>query len=198
MNEDLTNILIEELLQNPGIKAVHNFTPKIYLFKEVLMSDISEQSERFYEKLPHKSQTLVESEMRYYSLSLRRLLRNRNAKDFELTPTKAAYERLLSKLGIYSSDAMTRSLRLDQDIVNMMSACEHPFSVLGKLQTYEIGRENVLLRRTRPILLIADSGRGDRARIESWETANQKYEEEKGILSTFKPIRHDEYIQALV
>jgi len=189
MDREIAGKLVKELKKHRGLIAIDE-----ELFLDVLVSSEVPKSSRFYEKLPYKQQAVEESN-RYYYFSLRRLLRNRRAKDYQLSRWKKSYEAIASTFGIYSSDALNRNLRTDSTLIDMMAICEEPFSLLGKFQTYDFDNPNeTLFIVTRPVLIIP--GAKDMEKIYNWEEANTTYEKEvrlMGFLPTQKRIPSQEY-----
>ncbi len=188
MDRKIAETLVSEL-------GIHGslVTPDSELFLNELVSVDVPESSRFYEVLPGKQQ-LVEENGRYHSLSLRRVLRNRNAKDYQLSQWKKAYEAIASVFGAYSSDALSRNLRADGTLVEMMAGCDEPFSLLGKFQSYDFDNPDAtLFIVTRPVLVIP--GAKDMKPIHDWEKANTTYEKEVGLLFRYpKRIKPQEYL----
>jgi hypothetical protein len=153
------------------------------LFLNELVSVDVPQSSRFYEVTPGKRQ-LVEGTGSYHNLSLRRVLRNENARNYQLSQWKKAYETVLSAFGAYSSDALSRNLRADRTLVDMMANCKEPFSLLGKLESYDFDNpDDCLFIVTRPVLVVP--GAKDRNPIYEWEEANTTYEKEVRLMGLF-------------
>lgn len=174
MDIKIAESLLSELGRHSGI-----VTPDRRLFLDILVSTDVPESSRFYEGLPDKQQ-LVQETGRYHFLSLRRVLRNRNARSYQLSQWKKAYESITSVFGAYSSDALSRNLRTNRDLVEMMAECREPFSLLGKFQTYDFDNpDETLYMVTQPVLVIP--GAKDTKSICDWETANTIYEKEVGL-----------------
>jgi hypothetical protein len=121
-------------------------------------------------------------------------LRNYNAKNAQLSGGKKALNSVIAALGIYSSDALTREILSDSELVALMDASTLPFSLLWKFETYDSSNPNkILYRKTQPILIIP--GVADWRPIARWEQENTTYEKEKGFfLKTFKRIDKTEYL----
>ncbi len=188
MDRKIAETLVSELGRHEGL-----VTPDKGLFLDVLISADVPESSRFYEVLPDKQQ-LVDETGRYHYLSLRRVLRNRNARHYQLSQWKKTYEAIVSAFGAYSSDALSRNLRADKTLVEMMARCEEPFSLLGKFQTYDFDNpDETLFILTRPVLVIP--GAKDTKPIYDWEKANTRYEKEVGVfLRHPKRIKPQEYL----
>jgi hypothetical protein len=188
MDRKVAETLVSEL----G-RQVRIVTPDNELFLDVLVSADVPESSRFYEVLPDKQQ-LVQEIGRYHYLSLRRVLRNGNARDYQISQWKKAYEAIASAFGAYSSDALSRNLRADGTLVDMMARCEEPFSLLGKFQLYDFDNpDETLFIVTRPVLVIP--GAKDMNPIHDWEEANTTYEKEVGLLFRHpKRIKPQEYL----
>jgi len=174
MDRKVAETLVSEL----G-RQVRIVTPNKELFLDVLVSADVPESSRFYEFLPDKRQSVQETG-RYHSLSLRRVLRNRNARDYQLSRWKI-------------SDTLVRNLGSDGKLVEMMSRCEEPFSLLGKFQSYNFDNpDEKLFVVTRPVLVIP--GAKNMKPIHDWEEANLIYEKEVGFFSKYlKRIKPQEY-----
>ena len=189
MDRQLAEGLVNELRKHSGI-----VTPDRELFLNMLASTNVVESSRFCEVLPD-TQQLVEEPDRYHYLSMRRLLRNENARDYQLSQWKRACEAIGSAFGVYSSDVLSRTLRADRGLIEMMATCGEPFSLLGKLQTYDSDNfDNILFVITRPILVVP--GVRDMKRVYDWEEANATYETEIrlfGLLPIQKRIKPQDY-----
>lgn len=189
MDRKIAERLINELSKHSEIVS-----PDRKLFLDILISTDIPESSRFYEQLPDKRQ-LVEETDRYHYLSLRRVLRNRNARDYRLSQRKKNYEAVASALGLYSSDVLSRNLRVNKDLVEIMAECQEPFSLLGKFKTYDHGNpDETLFVVTRPILVIPNVE--NREPIYAWEKANTIYEKEirTFIIPIAKKIKPQEYL----
>jgi hypothetical protein len=162
------------------------------LFLDVLVEANIPESARFSEELPNNQQTISEAD-RYHYLSLRRVLRNGNARSYQLSGAKKALARILGALGIYSSDVLTRGLRSDPEIVELMNSSTSSFSLLGKFETYDSSNPEALFRKTQPFIIIP--GAKNWVPLARREYENTVYEKESGfILKTFKQIDKREYI----
>ncbi len=189
MDRKIAETLVDELGRHGSLVTLDS---ELFL-NELVSADVPESS-KFYEVLPGKRQ-LVEETGRNHYLSLRRVLRNRNARDYQLSQWKKAYETIASAFGVYSSDALSRNLRVDGNLVEIMSRSEQPFSLLGKFQSYDFDNPNdILFVITRPVLVIP--GAKDMKPIHDWEEANTTYEKEvrfMGLFPTQKRIKPQEY-----
>ena len=68
-------------------------------------------------------------------------------------------------------------MRANKNLVEIMARNDHPFSLLGKLQTYDFGNpDEDLFVITKPVLVIP--GAEDSKLIDDWEEANTTYEKE--------------------
>lgn len=189
MDTKIAERLVGELGRHGGI-----IIPDNELFLPILVSADVPESSRFYETLPCRRQLAQETGCCHY-LSLRKILRNRNARKYQLSQLKKAYEAVASAIGAYSSDALTRNLRADAALLEMMEGCEEPFSLLGKFQTYDYDNpDGTLFVVTRPVLVIP--GAKNTMPIQSWEEANTTYEKEVGIFRHNKRVRPQEYFSS--
>ena len=189
MYKEEANILVDSLKKHSGI-----IPPNSEMFFDILVNAYIPKSSRFYESLPDKQQLLEETN-RYHYLSLRRVLRNRNARNYQLSGLKQAYEAIASALKIYSSDVLSRRLRADKELVEMMAESRHPFSLLGKFQTYDYDNpDERLFIETRPVLVIPDAK--DITKILKWEEANIVREEEVWPFRHRIKIKPQEYFSA--
>src|SRR5574341_1538563 len=84
-------------------------------FLEMLVAAEIPESSRFSEELPGKQQVINEGD-RYHYLSLRRVLRNSNARNYELSGAKRIWAAALTAFGIYSSETLTRKIRGDSEL----------------------------------------------------------------------------------
>lgn len=188
MDEGVAETLVGELVRHSGIITLDK-----NLFLDLLVSTDVQESSRFYEALPDQQQPVQETNRCHY-LSLRRILRNGNARNYQISRWKKAYEAFASVLGVYSSDALSRSLRANKDLIEMIAGCDCPFSLLGKLQTYDFDNsDQTLFIITRPILIIPNAS--NIKPIINWEKANTTYEKEASLFffKRQRRIRSQEY-----
>jgi len=187
LDKKIAEKLIDELEGHSGI-----IKPERELFLNILVSAEIPDSSKFYENLPEKKQ-LSEEFNRYHYLSLRRVLRNRNARNYRLSEWKKAYEAIASAMRIYSSDSISRNLRANKDVVEMMAECREPYSLLGKFKIYDFNNpDKALFVISRPVLIIP--GAKDKGPIYEWENDNTTHEEEVGIIFRhLKRINPQEY-----
>ncbi len=181
----MAEILFKELEKHP-----YTIQPSKEDFINKLVSVDVPESSRFYEKLPSllfdKSQSGCD-----YILLLRRILRNKNAKQHQLKGLKKIGGNIIDLLGGYSSDDLTRRLRTNETIVSMMNKCEYDFSLLGKMLTYDgTDPRYEKVEITRPILLVPNAKDVDI--ILDWEEANRKIKAKVGIFH-WKKIKPEEY-----
>ncbi|MEA3248197.1 MAG: hypothetical protein U9Q73_00665 [Nanoarchaeota archaeon] len=188
MDRKIAKTLVDELEKHGSL-----VTPDRKLFLNELVSAYIPESSKFYEVLPGEKQSVQESG-RYHYLSLRRILRNGNAKDYQLSQGKKTYEAIASAFGAYSSDTLSRNLRSDGTLVEMMARCDEPFSLLGKFQSYDFDNPGgALFVVTRPVLVIPNAK--DMKPIHDWEEANTTYEKEVGLFFRHpKRIKPQEYL----
>ena len=188
MDPAVAEILFGAFEKRAGIQA-----PDKNAFLEMLVEAQVPDSSRFSEELPDKPQIITEADL-YHCISLRRLLRNRNAKDYKLSGVKKAWETVAAGLGIYSSDVLTRKIRADPELVELMSISDSEFSLLGKIETFDYANpKEILYKKTRPILVIPDLPKA--AAVMQWEEANTTYEKEVGLMfRRFKTIGKTEYL----
>lgn len=118
-------------------------------FTKILENVRMPESSRFYETVGSNKQRHEDGED-FYVLSIRRVLRNRNAKNYTYTPWKQLMDTFLERIGSYSSDRLTRLLRTDEELELRLEQAPSPWSLLGKLVTYYGSGETV----SRPILYI--------------------------------------------
>ncbi len=178
MDGKIANKLVSELRRHGGL-----IIPDEKLFLELLTSTDVPESSRFYEKLPDREQ-LSEGTGYYHYLSLRKVLRNRNAGRYKLPQWKKAYETMMSTFGVYSSDILSRNLRANDKLMKIMMECGEPFSLLGKFKTYEFNnpREELFIIN-RPVLVIP--GVRDMTQIDNWEKRNTTYKKETRVIGLF-------------
>ncbi|MBI2043228.1 hypothetical protein HYT25_02460 [Candidatus Pacearchaeota archaeon] len=186
MDRDVASKLVEELSKHTLIFPIDEDK-----FLEILMVLDVPESSRFYHDMPENEQILNESD-RYHYLSLRRVLRNRNAANYKLSGAKKLWEKTFSRFFIYDSNILTRRARIDEDIAELMIKCEFPFSLLGKLETYDSNDgDKPLLHIKRPVLVIPDLTESESLLVSRWERSNSIVSEER--LFTRKKHRYNEY-----
>lgn len=113
------------------------------LISILVRTKVSESS-RFYEPIKDQGRFLDAAET--YRLTFRRVLRNGKARDYQLSWWKKVWENVASHpipnyfFRIYDSDIVTRRLRVDKEVVRMMTESAengHPHSLLCKLKIYD-------------------------------------------------------------
>jgi hypothetical protein len=169
------------------------FKPDREMFLPMLLSQPVPDSSKFYEKLPDNRQLMEEDDSMYYFLSLRRIIRNMNARAFMPGPVKTFFDGLLQKMGVYSSHSFTHSIKSSPDIVRLLDTSEYAFSLLGKLEIYEHGNpDDILYIAKKPVLIIPGAeGIED---VLKWEEENTQYYKES--LLTHKRISKQEYLSS--
>ncbi len=145
---------------------------------------------RFHEIVPENWQSLEESD-RYHRFSLRRILRNKNARVYDPNLLKLTYATVISVFGGYSSDDMARRLRMDEHLARMMIDNDHPFSLLAKQETVDFTDHEAVYISKRPVLVIPGA---DMERVLKWESENTVYETEVGIFRRPKRIPPQRYL----
>ena len=159
-------------------------------FFNALLSTPLQESSQFYEKIPANRQ-LVEGDMGDTYLLLRRVLRSQNAGNLQVAELKVYWEKTIRNFGAYSSNALSRNLRQNENLAEMMIENKNPFSLLGKFEIHDKTGENMRYT-TRPVLIIPDVK--DRKIIDEWEETNKIYEEEVGfIFKSRKRINPEKY-----
>ncbi len=185
MEKELVKILVDGVARHSGIIA-----PDRELFTRSLTSIDIPESSQFSVTIPDTAH-VVDDDGRRHVLSLRRILRNKNASHYYLSPWKKQLEAVASACGFWSSDILTRQLRADKDLVQMMEECKCPYSLLAKFVTYDYSNpDETLFTITKPILVIL--GAKDTRKISAWEDKNTRYEKEFALLFT-KQIQSEEY-----
>lgn len=129
----------------------------------------------------------------HHYLSLRRVVQNQMVGHHPLSPRRLV-DAAASAIGMYSSDALLRNVQASRELTDMMAECEHPFSLLGKLRTYDFDNpNNDAFIITRPILIIPELK--DRSSVQKWEEAKTLYQKE-GFLRIPTRITPEEYMSA--
>ena len=174
-------------------KHCHIFEPDKGIFLPMLLSQPVPDSSKFYGKLPDNTQVVPDGDTRYHYFSLRRIIRNMNARAFMPGLFKEIFDGIVEKLRIYSSNSITHSMLSDYNIVRLLDTSEYPFSLLGKFETYDYGNPDEILKiAKRPILIIPGAERMED--ILKWEDKNTKYY--KQSLFRNKRISKQEYLYA--
>lgn len=173
MEEKYAVQLVGELAKHPAIyKPIEIDEGR--LLKILESENIPENSSRFHEDLSSEFKQLYYEygcDERYFSISVRRILRNRNVRNYRLSLPKKMWESLVSEFGIYDSDGLTRKIRGNQNLVNLIGECKIPFSLLGKFETYDLtsGTEKT---KKRPLLIIPGISEDERKIVEAFEERN--------------------------
>ena len=173
METTQVSVLVEELLKRPVLCSFDKEK-----FARLLENIKVGNSSKFHEEFPNETQRIDDCNF-IYEFSLRKVLRNGNAKNYQFSKVKQIAASFASDLGIYSSSVLTRNLRADGEILGLMEKSAlmgNPFSLLGRLDFFEceIGG-GVELERNRPVLIIPGI-RGNEANVVySWESRNTIY-----------------------
>ena len=186
MDAQIARCLTDELEKHPYIAPFNKDK-----FANLLMGLNVGGSSRFYEEIPESAgnSQLVNEGERYHFLSLRRVIRKRNAVIKEVSGVKLIGRYLARRLHIYSSTILARDLRENQDIVDMMFSTLNSgseFSLLGKFETYEkdVLDSGFLNHTERPILVIQGMMQPESeslSKILQWEEENISRRNEKNF-----------------
>lgn len=190
MKQDVVETLISQLKANSDCPFGMNIEP---LSEYLARIDVPESS-RFGMDLSNSPTVTLENhgENNYHSLKLSKLLRNVNAKNQYLSAWKSLVEATTSKLGITSSDVLSRKIRREKQFVDAMSANIDPYSLLAILESYDYNNpENQLFVMTRPILVIPYCKDHVSGQIMQWQKRNTTYSKE---VSTFFPFIYNKKI----
>ena len=137
----------------------------------LLISTKMPESRRFYEEVMPNEQPIPDpANSKEYSVSVRRILRNKLAYDYETNFLKNFYDAVVSSLGAYDSNVLARRLRADRDLVNLMQQAYQsgqPYSLLAKLETVDILSGGI---ETMPLLVIPNSR--NMPKVLAWESAH--------------------------
>ncbi len=136
------------------------------------------QSKRFYEPLPLDPQLIQDGEQRYHMVSIRRILRNRNAYEQHLAGPKKWWANMVFGMGVYSSNVLTRQLRTNPAVVGLLQTADAPYSLLAKVETFKFDNpQDQLFIITKPMLIIP--GKENSPAVHEWEDSVAKFEEER-------------------
>ena len=176
---EIAERLVESLKNHPGIIPINKIK-----FIELLTSvEIDPTSKKFYIELPDddKYQQLLQESRKYYYLSIRRILINKNA-DYRVSVVKKIWGNLVAKKR-WSSNVFSRSLRLNTKIAKFLAENKSQFSLLAKLQVYDYDNEDeMLFVESKPILVVLNAQEEEIKTITEWEKNNILYEKEIGFL----------------
>ena len=184
--------LIARLQDRVPIQIPHPDT----LVDLLVHTDIPDSS-RFCRVIPENWQTVTETNdqkcyYKYYQISIRRVLRNKNAELYSPSWVREFQEGLMDIFGIRSSDHITRKLREDASLVKSMRLAPHPYSLLAVMATYDFDNpDNQLFKVVRPVLVIPEFSSD---LVESWEIAHTNYFLEKGLLRRLVAIPKEQYL----
>ena len=176
MGEKYVASLIDALANHPGMPTFNHS-----VFAEVLSMTPVHQSTRFYADVPSNpgiTQRVEVTSEQYTELSLRRVLRLFNLQPgYKLGLAKKLWGDCLSARGIFSSNALTRSLRADPDASKELFGSHHDYAVLAKLRTYsltgQIETGEITPVSSKPIIIIP--GIENMGAVLRWEDRNTVY-----------------------
>ena len=175
--------LIEALREHPYLGQDLD---RKYFF-DLLNSIKIKPSRRFYKKIENNVYPLGTSDSNRNSVfSIDLILRNQVAEEYKKWGYKANIlkrrrVRRVASRGIYDHVVLSRKLRADQKILEMMAnATIHGalYSVLGRVETFD---ESTTKFERRPLIVIPMADRNvprpeaDISRLVEWETANTQY-----------------------
>ena len=152
-------------------------------------------SRRFYETIDGRSQSIDEAD-RNIIFTPRRVLRNRGEYGARLAGLKRVIGAVTHRLGAYSSSRLTRDLRTHPEIMELMTHSDHPFSLLGKLETLDYSMTSSPVRETTPLLFIPGVHKGDVGTITSWELSHRvaELESKLGLFKHWRRASSERYI----
>lgn len=138
------------------------------------------ETSRFHDRIHSPAQLIQEGVQRYHHFSLKRILRNELVKKYHLSPFKKKAEAIGSFLGVYSSTALSRDIRANSGLIELMDECDCSFSLLGKLRTYAFDNpyEQLFIQET-PVLVIP--GSENNPVVRNWERENTVYKKEVAV-----------------
>ena len=166
MEEETAQILIKELRKHQALPQIDET-----IFLPIILRTNIDKSKKFQEPLSEIRQRSIEPEKEAY-LSLRRVILNKNAKNYGLEEQENLVRYISAKLGVYSSNDLCRIIRANSILMEMISKCEEPFSLLGKLETSYFNEENKITSSTiRPILVIPNAS--NKNYIYDWEEKHE-------------------------
>ncbi len=191
MDRQSAETLIGELAKHEAT-AYDRISVDRGMFINLLASTDIHNSSEFYHALPNSPQ-VVQEMGRYYHLSLRGVLENRNSQNHQLSCLGNALEATASFFRIYHSDALVRDLRTNRDLMKMIMECEYPYSLVGEFQTWDYyNPEETLFIKTEPLLIILQVT--DQEKIREWERTNITREKEVGFFFRHRrKIKPEEY-----
>lgn len=200
MDRKIAEVLVEELERRPG-KVITPYRDK--LISLLVAQDIHEKARArllinnlatpkipkynmFSIALPDNKYALtIEETYSYLNLSLHRILRNREVRQYNPSMIEKVVDFLFARIGVYSPDILVRKIAANEALVKLMDECEHPFSLLGEFQDIDYSQpERIVFSRVSPILVIPNVK--DYAKISEWE--RQYTAVEKEIESVFGQI----------
>lgn len=185
MEEDLAEVLVNEMSRK--IKNID----KLKCLEILIPIPVSGQDKTSI-KLPYENAMLY-NEGQFYFFSLRRVIRNKDVSNKHMTELQKTWSLLISQLRVYSSDALIRDMEQDDNISHIISACNCPYSMLGKMETQRRKRQGRYLK-TRPVLIIPEYSQ--HYSVINWEDRNTIYEKEVLFPSFFPLIKFDKLVPA--
>lgn len=169
MERDKAIRLVRDLERHPPL--TEGILPQKQDLIRLLISTEVPESRRFYEEVIPNEQTIDDSaNSKEHSVSVRRILRNKLADDYEMSFFKNWYDAVVSSLGAYDSNVIARRLRADRDLVNLMQQAYQsgqPYSLLAKLETVDALSGSI---ETRPLIVIPNSS--NMPKVLAWESAH--------------------------
>jgi len=184
-----------EILLNCLAGNQYIISPDENIFMEVLTQYTPKNNSVFCEDLSENLQIRNEGN-REFHLSLKRVLINKNVKEYAINKFGKKIEESL--LGKNFLDDVTRNIRTNDKLVELMASCEEEFSILGSFSVLNISysEKQPFTMMTRPVLLIPCLK--DIQLIYDYEEENSSFTKEKhnrfmGILPIIKKITAEEY-----
>jgi len=170
MDKHIAEQLVDELSQRKDIISVDR-----ELFLQVLLPIDINTSTQFNKQLLQVQQLNQELGQMYF-LSLHQVYVNKNATRYVPSHFRKIVENVESVLN-HSDEFLTKRIRQDEGLVQLMKSSEYPYSLLGRFRTMDTETaDNRLETITKPILIIP--GVNDE-RIKQWEDTHSRYEKSK-------------------
>ncbi len=165
INEELADRLVHDMSIHLGLEGIDR-----ELFSKSLTAAKLSLPFRFGEYV-RKTRQIVPEIDHYHYISVTRLLRNDLAKTSGISLLIDGIDRISYSLGICSSGILTRRLTKDEEITEMMSKSDSPYSLFGKIQKSEYSIHELASNApTAPFLVIP--GYVNNSAVKRWEKEN--------------------------
>jgi hypothetical protein len=166
--------LVSELFRHPQVKKTIDLChDRIKQLQEAMIKNLARQriigndAGTFFITLSDVKYTITrEKNGVAYSLNPRRVLVNSQAMGFKFGFGRYLGSKFVDAIG-FSSDSWVRELRESGKVLETLTCCTSPYSLLVKYQERDFSRRRIDVKNSSPMLIVP--GRSDSIAVRDWE-----------------------------